>query len=76
MLVVVHAIEKADCFEQEWSFDFTEAGFKHLDSGGAIVAVDSGEAFNPILERYGSGLVCISAFLIQGVGVLLPDIEN
>ena len=76
MLVVIHAIEEADCFEEEWSFDFTEAGFKHLNSGGAIVAVDSGEAFNPILERYGSGLICVSAFLIQGIRVLFPDIEN
>lgn len=76
MLVVVHAIEKADCFEQEWCLNLAKAGFKHLNSGGAIVAVDSGEAFNPVLERYGSGLVCISAFLIQGIRVLFPDIEN
>ena len=74
--VVSLAIEEADCFEEEWSFDFTEAGFKHLDSGGAIVPVDSGQSFNPVLERYGSGLVGIPAFLIQGIGVLLPDIEN
>ena len=72
----MYVIEEADCFEEEWSIDFTEAGFKHLDSGGAIVPVDSGQSFNPVLERYGSGLVGIPTFLIQGVGVLLPDIEN
>ena len=31
--------------------------------GGAIVAVDSGQPLNPILERYGSGLICVSAYL-------------
>ena len=67
VLVVSHAVEKADCFEQVWCLNFAEAGFKHLDSGGAIVAVDSGQSLNPILERYCPGLICISAF---------PDIEN
>ena len=76
MPVVGHNQEKADCFEQGGACEFTEAGVKHLDSGGAIVPVNSGEALNPVLERYGSGLIGIPAFLIQGVGVLLPDIEN
>lgn len=76
MLVVVHAIEEADCFEQWWGFEFTEAGLEHLDSCGSVMAVDSGEPLNPVFEGQVSGLVCVSAFLIQGVRVLFPDIEN
>ena len=76
MSVAGHNQEEADCFEQGGACEFTEAGLKHLDSGGAIVAVNSGEAFNPVLERYWPGVICVSAFLIQGVRVLLPDIEN
>ena len=76
MPVTGHNQEEADCFEEAGACLFAEAGFKHLDSGGEIVPVDSGEAFNPVLERYISGLICIPAFLIQGVRVLFPDIEN
>jgi hypothetical protein len=61
---MIHVIEKAECFEQRWEFEFTESGFKHLDSCGFVMAVDSGEPLNPILEWHLSGLVCISAFLI------------
>lgn len=65
MLVVVHAIEEPDCFEQRRGFELTEAGLEHLDSCGSVMAVDSGESLNPILERYGSGLVCVSTLLVR-----------
>lgn len=76
MPVVVHNQEEAECFEQRRTCKRVEAGLEHLDSGGAIVPVNSGKAFNPVLERYWPGLIGIPAFLIQGIGVLLPDIEN
>ena len=69
LLVVVHAIEKADCFEQWRGFELTEAGLEHLDSCGFVVPVCSGQSLNPAFERYLPGLICVSAFLIQGVQV-------